>query len=286
VAQIISAPTPKLAIFVHGLGCNESAWRIGAEGLYGDKNANFGLFLARDLGFTPLYVRYNTGRHISENGRDLARVLDELVAAYPVAIDEITLIGHSMGGLVVRSAAHYAAAEKRAWIAKLKHIVCIGSPHLGAPLEKASNLLSSLLGMVEVAGTQVPKKVLNARSAGIKDLRFGYIADEDWTDKDPDGFLTDASRDVPLIEHVRYAFIAASMLPADHKVGGLIGDMMVRLPSATGRGEGTRQLEFHMGHVVYGVSHMGLLNHPDVYTQLRAFLADQLGEIQTPPPAP
>jgi pimeloyl-ACP methyl ester carboxylesterase len=283
VAQVITSATPKLAIFVHGLGCNESAWRIGAEGLYGDKNANFGLFLARDLGFTPLYVRYNTGRHISENGRDLARLVDELVAAYPVSIDEITLVGHSLGGLVVRRAPHYAAADKRAWIAKLKHIVCIGSPHLGAPLEKASNLLSSLLGMVDVAGTQVPKKVLNARSAGIKDLRFGYIADEDWTDKDPDGFLADASRDVPLIEHVRYAFIAASMLPADDKVGGLIGDMMVRLPSATGRGEGTRQLEFHIGHVVYGVSHMGLLNHPDVYLQLRAFLTDQVGEIQTPP---
>jgi pimeloyl-ACP methyl ester carboxylesterase len=192
-------------------------------------------------------------------------------------VREIALIGYSMGGLVVRSAAHYAAAQKRPWLARLKHIVCIGSPHLGAPLEKASNVLSSLLGMVEVAGTQVPKKILDARSAGIKDLRFGYIADEDWTDKDPDALLTDASRDVPLVDGVSYAFIAASLLAEGERGGSLVGDIMVRLPSATGRGgAGTRQLEFHMGHIVYGVNHLGLLNHPDVYTQLRAFLEDKI----------
>jgi hypothetical protein len=124
----------------------------------------------------------------------------------------------------------------------------------------------------------VPRKVLNARSAGIKDLRFGYIADEDWTDKDPDAHLTDASRDVPLVDGVSYAFIAASLLGPDHPAGGMLGDMMVRIPSASGNGEGTRQLAFHMGHVVYGVSHIGLLNHPDVYEQVRAFLADQIAE--------
>jgi pimeloyl-ACP methyl ester carboxylesterase len=280
LGAVIAAPTPKLAIFVHGLGCNESSWRIGAEGMHGDKDANYGAFLARDLGFTPLYLRYNTGLHISQNGRELAELLDTLVAAYPVPISEITLIGYSMGGLVVRSAAHYAAEQQRPWVARLKHVVCIGSPHLGAPLEKASNVLSSLLGMVDVAGTQVPRKILNARSAGVKDLRFGYIADEDWTDKDPDALLTDASRDVPLLPGVSYAFVAASMLAEGERGGSLVGDMMVQLPSATGRGDGTRQVEFHMGHIVYGVNHIGLLNHPDVYTQLRAFLSDQIGEPQ------
>ncbi|HEX6241969.1 MAG TPA: alpha/beta fold hydrolase [Polyangiales bacterium] len=277
LARVVPEPTPKLAIFVHGLGCNESCWRIGALGLYGDEQANYGRFLARDLGFTPLFLRYNTGRHISENGRELAALVEQLLDVYPVAPREIALIGHSMGGLLVRSAAHYARAEQRRWVNALKHVVCIGSPHLGAPLEKAGNLLSSLLGMVDVAGTQVPRKVLNARSAGIKDLRFGYIADEDWTGKDPDAFLADNARDVPLLDGVSYAFVAASMLAQGERGGGFIGDMMVRLPSATGRGEGTRQLEFQLGHVVYGVSHIGLLNHPDVYTQLRAFLEDKLG---------
>lgn len=277
LASVAPEPMHKLALFVHGLGCNESAWRIGAQGLYGDKDANYGRFLARDLGFTPLFLRYNTGRHISENGRELAALLQQLFDVYPVPLDEIALIGHSMGGLVVRSAAHYAKAEQRSWVDKLKHVICIGSPHLGAPLEKASNLLSSLLGVVEVAGTQVPRKVLNARSAGIKDLRFGYIADEDWTDKDPDSFLTDNARDVPLLDGVSYAFIAASLLAQGERGSGFIGDMLVRLPSASGRGEGTRQLEFQLGQVVYGVSHIGLLNHPDVYTQLRAFLEDKLG---------
>jgi pimeloyl-ACP methyl ester carboxylesterase len=245
--------------------------------MYGDKEANYGQFLARDLGFTPLFLRYNTGRHISENGRALAALLEQLLDAYPLPLTEIALIGHSMGGLVVRSAAHYASHEQRRWASKLKHVVCIGSPHLGAPLEKAGNLLSSVLGMVDVAGTQVPRKVLNARSAGIKDLRFGYIADEDWTDKDPDAFLTDNTRDVPLVDGVSYAFLAASLLAEGERSGGLVGDMLVRLPSATGRGEGTRQLQFQLGHVVYGVSHLGLLNHPDAYAQIRAFLEDRLG---------
>jgi triacylglycerol lipase len=277
LARMLPAATPKLAVFVHGLGCNESAWRIGAELVYGDKDANYGMFLARDLGFTPLYLRYNTGLHISQNGRELARLLDELVDAYPVPVHEIALIGHSMGGLVARSAAHYAAQEQRRWRAQLKHVLCIGSPHFGAPLEKASNLLASLLGMVDVPGTQVPRKVLNARSAGIKDLRFGYIADEDWTDNDPDLCLTDSTHDVPLLDGVSYAFIAASLLAEGERGGDLLGDMIVRLPSASGRGEGPRQLEFQLGHVVYGVSHIALLNHPDVYTQVKAFLGDQIG---------
>jgi pimeloyl-ACP methyl ester carboxylesterase len=283
LARLFPAGTPKLAVFVHGLGCNESAWRFGAELVYGDKEANYGAFLARDLGFTPLYLRYNTGLHISQNGRELARLLEQLVDAYPVPVQEIALIGHSMGGLVVRSAAHYAAQEQCRWRARLKHVLCIGSPHQGAPLEKAGNLLSSLLGMVDVPGTQVPRKVLNARSAGIKDLRFGYIADEDWTDKDPDAMLTDGAQDVPLLDGVSYAFIAASLLAEGERGGDLLGDMLVRLPSASGRGEGTRQLEFQLGHVVYGVSHIGLLNHPDVYTQVKAFLDDRLG---TPLPGP
>lgn len=278
LAAALPQATDKLAIFVHGLGCNESCWRIGAQALYGDPDANYGAFLARDLGYTPLYLRYNTGRHVSENGRELARMLDELVAAYPLPVRELALIGHSMGGLVVRSAAHYAQREQRAWLNTLRQIVCLGSPHLGAPLEQLGNAVSSLLGVFDVAGTRVPQKVLDARSAGVKDLRFGYIADEEWTDKDPDAFLKDEARDVPLAPGVSYAFVASSWLAPDQAGAGLLGHMLVSVPSARGRGEGVREIAFHMGHVVYGVSHIGLLNHPDVYTQLKRFLA---GEVET-----
>ena len=43
----------------------------------------------RSAGWTPVYVRYNTGRRISENGRSLAELLEETVADWPVDVEEI-----------------------------------------------------------------------------------------------------------------------------------------------------------------------------------------------------
>jgi pimeloyl-ACP methyl ester carboxylesterase len=275
------AGTEKLAIFVHGLGCTEAAFRFRARELYADESVCYGSQLARDLGFTPLYVRYNTGRHISDNGRALAALLDELVTTYPRPVAQIALIGHSMGGLVSRSAAHYGALAQAAWTQKLSHVICIGSPHLGAPLEKASNLLAGMLGMFETAGTQVPARVLNARSAGIKDLRFGYVTDEEWTDKDPDLLLRDGRGDVSLVEHASYAFVAANFArDADSPLGQLLGDLLVRVPSGSGRADQeTRHVRFHVGEVLYGLHHMALLNHPAVYEVLRRLLASPQPEL-------
>src|SRR5262249_48491393 len=125
--------TGRVCLFVHGLGCTETEWS------FGDAATNYGVLLARDLGITPLYLRFNSGLHIAENGRRLARLLDALAAAYPRAIDQIALVGHSMGGLVARSAAHHGGDA--AWVAKLRHVVCIASPHRGAPLAKGLDLL-------------------------------------------------------------------------------------------------------------------------------------------------
>ena len=85
------------------------------------------------------HVRYNTGLHVSENGRGLARLLDEMVEEWPCQLEELVLIGHSMGGLVARSACHYGAS----WTDRVRHVFCLGSPHLGADLEKGANVLGS-----------------------------------------------------------------------------------------------------------------------------------------------
>lgn len=260
----------RLCVFVHGLGATEHAWWMGAREYHGDADVSFGTRLRSELGYAALYVRYNTGRHISENGRELAALLSRLVTDASVPIREIVLIGHSMGGLLARSAAHYGRLQGHAWVDRLTHVVCIGSPHTGSFVEKSANVAASVLNAAPFAGTQVPAKILNARSAGIKDLRFGYLVDEDWTRSDPDALLTDDRNDIPLVPAVTYAFIAATYVrDVRHPMGTLLGDLLVRVPSASGQsGDRVRDVPFQIGCVLNGLSHLALLNHPDVYQQL------------------
>ncbi len=272
--QTFPDATAKVCIFVHGLMCTEWSWHIAAEKFYNDPSVNFGSQLKADLGYTPLFVRYNTGRHISENGQRFSDLLTELIDSFPVDIEEIVLIGHSMGGLVSRSAGHYGDAGNIPWVRKLRHIVCVGSPHLGAPLEKAVNILGSLLRAFNIPGTQAPAQILNSRSAGIKDLRFGYTVDDEWNGKDPDAFFKDNRLNLPLVDGVGYYFIAATVT-ADpkHPLGLLIGDIMVRVPSAAGHtADPARRIPFRSGLIFNGMDHLHMANHPDVYKVIRDFL--------------
>ncbi len=263
----------KLCLFLHGLGCSDSIWHGHDAGPGGARS--FGAALERELGYTPLYLRYNTGLHISQNGRALAQLLDALAAVYPGGLTEIALVGHSMGGLVARSAAHYAQTLELPWLGKLTHVMCIGSPHFGAPLERAGNLLSAVLRAFDVAGTQVPAKVLDARSAGIKDLRFGSVLDEDWLGADPDAFFSDRSKHAPFVDAVSYGYIAGHVRPAGDPLGALLGDLLVQVPSACGQHrDPARHLPFHMGHVIEGAHHIALTTHPEVYAPLKRFLTE------------
>lgn len=266
--------TPKVCVFVHGLASTEWLWTHSSARHYdGDTGVSFGSRLHDDLGFTPVYIRYNTGRHISENGRELAALIADLVAAYPVPIEEIALVGHSMGGLVARSAASYASEQNLPWVSQLRHVACVGAPNLGAPLEKAVHLLTGVLGRVDAAGTQVPARLLNSRSAGVKDLRYGYTVDQEWMGKDPDAVFANARLNIPLIDGVGYFFFAATISKdTQHPVGRLLGDLLVRLPSASGQtGDAARRIPFSSGRVFPGMSHIHIVNHPDVYTALRDF---------------
>ena len=274
-AAALPNPTNKVCVFVHSLAATEWLWSLSSQEHYGDPDVTFGTRLRDDLGFTPIYLRYNTGRHISENGRALAKLLTEALDAYPVPVEEIALVGHSMGGLVVRSAAHYAGEHEEPWVAHLRHVACIGAPHLGAPLEKAVNLLTGVLKNVEAAGAQVPAALLDSRSAGVKDLRYGYTVDEEWAGKDPDQVFADARRNVPLVDGVGYYFLAATISrDPEHPLGQLLGDLMVRLPSASGEApEHARRIDFSSGAVFPGMNHVHIANHPDVYEALRDLLA-------------
>jgi pimeloyl-ACP methyl ester carboxylesterase len=267
LAQHFPDATSRIAVFVHGLFGDEENWRLfplrGARA----GRRTYGERLQDELSFTPVYLRYNTGLHISRNGRSLARLLEDLVAAWPISVEEIVLIGHSMGGLVARSACHYGEDEGHRWTDLVRHVFSLGSPHLGADLEKGVNVLSWALG--RLSETRAFAGFLNARSEGIKDLRYGSCIDEDWRDCDPDEFLRDRCQEVPFLPSAHYYFIGATVM--DGPVGLLVGDLLVRIPSASGRGNGKgRSIPFEIdnGQEFSGLTHMDLLNHPAVYQQI------------------
>jgi pimeloyl-ACP methyl ester carboxylesterase len=259
----------RVAVFVHGLCETDEAWKLGAG-----RHVPYGHRMEIELGYTPVYLRYNTGRHISENGRELAALLEELVAAWPVPVDEVVLIGHSMGGLIGRSACFYGADS--ACVAKVRHVFTLGTPHRGAPLEQAANAASA--AFARLPETRPLARALNLRSSGIKDLRYGYLVDECWMDQDCDAYLRNTSREIPFLPTARHYFICATLSrEADAAVGRIIGDLLVLQPSAwasEGRGKRMRfpiEHYYHLGKA----NHFDLLNHPAIFAQMRRCLFSQ-----------
>ena len=271
LSATFSKASPRLAVFVHGLAGNEYVWTMYSKRHYGDRQTSYGSRLENELGYTPLFIRYNSGLHISQNGRSLAESLDRLVAEWPVAVEELVLVGHSMGGLVIRSATHYGADSD--WVRRVRHLFFLGSPHLGAPLEKAVNVVAWALGLLDV--TQPFAAVLNGRSRGIKDLRFGSLREEDWQGADLDALLANRCGDVPLLAGAAHYFIAATVTRnRRHPLGIAVGDLLVRQASAFGHGR-LRREQFPLADAKHfgSMTHLALLNHPDVYEQMRRWLA-------------
>ena len=217
-----------------------------------------------ELGYSPLYLRYNTGRHISESGRELAEQLERLIAAWPTRVDEVVLIGHSMGGLVARSACHYGAGSD--CVAKVHHVVTLGTPHQGAPLEQVTNAATAALA--RLPETRPLARALNLRSSGIKDLRYGYLVDECWLDQDCDAFVRNTSREIPFLPTARHYFICATLSrEADAPVGRILGDLLVLQPSAWAHPGRGKRLQFPVENYYHlgGANHFDLLNHPAIY---------------------
>jgi pimeloyl-ACP methyl ester carboxylesterase len=268
LAAAFPQATPRLVVFVHGLIGEEHWWLLGRR----QGRVDYGTRLARDLGCTPVYIRYNTGRHISENGRSLADLLEAVVAEWPVPVEEVALVGHSMGGLVSRSACHAAALEEAAWVRNVRRVISLGSPHMGAPLEQAVHVASYALG--RLPETRMYATFLRRRSSGIRDLRQGSLVDEDWRDRDPEALRAAACQEVPLLEGATHCFVSATVTRSPrHPLGRVIGDTLVLQPSASGRSR-TRKLGFEDEYGVHvgATNHIALLNHPAVYEKLHAWL--------------
>lgn len=285
----IEAPRGRLAVLVHGLCMNDLQWERGGAAA---PMHDHGAALARDLGFTPLYLHYNSGLHVSTNGQAFAAQMEALVAAWPVALENLVIIGHSMGGLVARSALHYGNAAAHAWPLHLRALVFLGTPHHGAPLERGGHWIDLLL---QAAPYTAPfARLGRVRSAGITDLRHGSVLDEDWKGRDRFAHGRLASADprhpLPLPEQAACYAIAATTANAkadDEHAGvaaGEIGERAARLPgdglvpvaSALGRHADPRfALAFAPSHqwIAWDSGHLDLLSSQAVYARMRGWLA-------------
>jgi pimeloyl-ACP methyl ester carboxylesterase len=270
--------TTKVAVLVHGLSETEDFWRPGKDPT---DRVSYGRQLRSELGYTPIYLRYNTGRHVSDNGVDLARLLAHLVDAWPVEVEEILLVGHSMGGLVIRSACHDARATCEPWVDSVRHIFYLGSPHLGAPLARGAGLLGKLLATVPE--TRPFATLVNGSSAGIKDLRYGYILEEDWADCTTDTCLRNHRHDSPLLESSNhYAISVTVTIDPSHPLGQLVGDLLVQPASAHGRVGRHQHIAFHVegGRELGGMHHLDLLSRRDIWAEMRSILDPCPGQSQ------
>jgi pimeloyl-ACP methyl ester carboxylesterase len=265
----------RLAVFLHGLTEDEVSWCYRAE-RRGEPGVTYGTRLQEDLGLTPVYLRYNTGLHISENGRSLGDLLASLVDAWPVPVQDVVLIGHSMGGLVARSALHQAhggTAGARGWTHLVRDSVTLGSPHLGAPLERGVHRLTAHLA--RLPETRPLARLLSLRSVGIKDLRRGTLVEADWTDRDLDALTPAEHTHVPLHDGARHFVVLATLSRnPSGRLADLLGDLLVPPRSASGDTGDDDRLAFPPDHVhrLGGLHHFDLLNHPRIYRQIRQWL--------------
>lgn len=265
-----AAATGKVLLLVHGLCMNDLQWQTWRDG----QALSHAQVLASELGYSPVYVRYNSGLHTSQNGRELSHQLEQLMAHWPTPISELTLLVHSMGGLLARSACHYAEQEKMRWPRHLKNIVFLGTPHHGAPLERAGNWIDVILGSTPYSRPFA--RLGQLRSAGITDLRYGHLLDVDWQGHDRFRRQPDQRQHLPLPEGVTCFTVAATIAAKRNLLADrLTGDGLVPLRSALGQhDEPQRSLRFENSAqwIAYRTSHMALLGSPGVTQQLLAWL--------------
>jgi pimeloyl-ACP methyl ester carboxylesterase len=249
-----AAAPDKLLLLVHGLCMSEHQWVRDGFG--------HGSALAEEFGYIPIYVRYNSGLHIAENGQLLSERLERLLTRWPRQVSEVAIIGHSLGGLVARSGLHAAQQRGHAWPVRLRRLVFLGTPHLGAPLERGGHRLDYLL---ELSPYSAPfTRFGKIRSDGIKDLRHGNVGADGETVQLPDDVA---------------CYAVAATIGAGHTAlaDRLLGDGLVPLDSALGRHRyRCRSLQFAQSRqwVGHGMGHLELLHRPEVYARLREWFAE------------
>jgi triacylglycerol lipase len=257
----------RLAVYLHGLMCTEEVWNFPAE-KGGGPPTTYGSRLAAEADLLPLFVRYNTGLSIAENGRLLDALLRELLTSLAplTTVEELSLIGYSMGGLVIRSACRRVEGGSSSWLGKVRRCVYVGTPHQGAPLERVGRGLTKLLAVIPDPIVHSVGELIDVRSRGVKDLGDAVLAD---------GHRGQRGEALPLTPGIDHFLIAGSLVRHPH-IAELLGDFMVPLPSGSDGHKGLSPRETELlpaAHieVVFGKSHVGVAHDEDVYQAIRRF---------------
>jgi len=264
----LHGPGRTVVVAIHGLMCDEIPFQETRRQSTSPTQPGHGARLVKELGVSMLYLRYNSGLHISANGQALAALLEELVTVHGDTIDCLVLLCHSMGGLVARSAGFYGQRQQHRWVERLSTLLLIGTPSRGSFLEQFANLSAFVLNRVGNIYTRIAGWIIDERSDGIKDLRFGLMVDEDWADNPHDDRLIATKTSVPPIPGVEYHVIAGT-LPEDSEslLSLVFGDGLVGRGSAAGdqlfRPDDSDQpcgtIRFFPGR-----SHFDLLSDPEI----------------------
>lgn len=262
----IPHPSGKILVMLHGHCMNELQWSRNGH--------NHGAALSAANGYTPMLLRYNTGLHISQNGRALADLLEQLVSQWPVPVQEICVLGYSMGGMVARSAFHYGQLAQHGWVQHVHKLFFVGTPQHGSMVEQAGNLIDKALEASPYS--HALSRLGKIRSAGTTDLRHGNLIDEDWQGHDRFAHARDRRRLSQLPPNVRCYAIAAMIARQPSELWGqLIGDGLVPVKSALGRHrDRNRALQLPATHqrIFYGMNHLNLLESRAVCDQLQAWM--------------
>lgn len=264
--------TPHACLLVHGLMGSHRAWAFGTRDA---ERVELGAELASRLGLTPLYAHYNTGLHISTNGRALADRLERMVSQTP-QLEDLSIVGHSMGGLVTRSALHYGCKAGHTWVSRVRRVFLLGVPSHGARWEQLAHVAGFTLETIWNPWTKLIGKAINMRSAGIKDLRHGFVLDDDWSHRDPDTLRLAAPRRAEAPDHLRWYIAYGNLREEANALSRLFGDGLVGPGSARGEGFGSPGgvLPPAQSRMFEHTSHNALMTDPTVLEQLIEWWSD------------
>jgi triacylglycerol lipase len=259
IEEAFRGATSHVVIFLHGLCESDESWSMGEK----TTGSTYARRLRDETDATPVFIRYNTGLRVSENGKHLDWLVRQLVDSWPTDVTRITLVGHSMGGLVARAATNHATASGQTWQHLVRDVVCLGTPHTGAALEKVAHMGSRVLHFFPES--RPFGSILNRRSGGILDLRHGYITREEWEGQDLTrmwGLDRIAAAPLPYAE---YHFVIATVGPTKRSpFSAALGDLLVHFSSAAGLGNSGPIVEGARLEYLPSTHHFALLNHPQI----------------------
>ncbi|MCX7554030.1 hypothetical protein OS175_09085 [Marinicella sp. S1101] len=244
-AECCNRTPGKVLFLIHGLCMNDLQWSRQGH--------NHGQALAAEHNITTIYLRYNSGLAVYQNGHQLAAMMAEFVQAL-TDDKSIDVLCHSMGGLVLRSAMHVASMAAEEWLNKINKVIFLGTPHQGAVLEKTGNLIDYLISINPYSAPFA--KLGHTRSHGIKNLRHGTV--------------TKDHQIIQLPKQIKCYAFAASNAQNDANIlhKKWIGDGLVTVHSALGHHKNPEhEINFPQQHqlIFKNINHMNLLSDRGVF---------------------